>query len=336
MFRNKTLFILGAGASFEAGMPIGATLASDISRLLYMEWNELGQFEAGDREFAKFLQRHGFGWTDMAAMAEIAKGIRFSNSIDEYLDRFKDPETIKLGKLAIAYTIMNYESGSKVATRGPDIDAEVLNNTWYMEFAKMLFRSTALQDLDKLFSNLSIIDFNYDRCLQKCLRHAIKDAYRVDFARADALIETMAYFRPYGSIGALTTVANPNGLHFGDHPISASTDQILKSLKTFTEQVDSEAAYKIKEAYADAKTIVFLGFGFHSPNMALLASDTDYQRNTTKILATAKGISDDDQAIIKRIIGTITTNAKAQLEIIVKPITCVDLFREYRLTLQAA
>jgi hypothetical protein len=37
MFKSKTVFVVGAGASAEAGMPIGKTLTSDIAEILRCE-----------------------------------------------------------------------------------------------------------------------------------------------------------------------------------------------------------------------------------------------------------------------------------------------------------
>jgi hypothetical protein len=41
LFNKKTVFVLGAGASFEAGMPLGAKLAENISELLNFYWDEI-------------------------------------------------------------------------------------------------------------------------------------------------------------------------------------------------------------------------------------------------------------------------------------------------------
>ena len=37
MFKSKTVFIVGAGASAEVGLPVGSALKSDIANILQIE-----------------------------------------------------------------------------------------------------------------------------------------------------------------------------------------------------------------------------------------------------------------------------------------------------------
>jgi hypothetical protein len=338
MFRNKTLFVLGAGASFEVGMPIGTKLAEEISSLLDMKWSYSGHLERGDRSFAQLLTKHGFSPAEMNAMTIAARGLRFSNSIDEYLDRFKDPKLSRLGKIAIAYTILDHERNSRVAVTNEAADSTLettqIAGTWYNEFARALFRSTDRRNLDKLFGNLTIIDFNYDRCVEQFLRYAMRDAYMTDLAEADALLETLAHLRPYGSIGTLRTVANPNGVAFGGNPHRADVEGIVDRLKTYTEQVNTDTVERIKEEFASALTVVFLGFGFHEPNMRLLAPKGRTPIST--VIATAKDVSENDTRITRANLAGFCNNHIDSDGVIVRNLTCAQLFHEYRLTLQAA
>ncbi len=55
MFRAKTLLVIGAGASVEVGLPMGAELLSQITKLIGLkyEWNRQ---TAGDPGFAQALR----------------------------------------------------------------------------------------------------------------------------------------------------------------------------------------------------------------------------------------------------------------------------------------
>ncbi len=47
MFRSKTLFVVGAGASKEVNIPIGTELAEEIANLLYFEFDHFSKLQKG-------------------------------------------------------------------------------------------------------------------------------------------------------------------------------------------------------------------------------------------------------------------------------------------------
>jgi hypothetical protein len=337
MFRHKTVFVLGAGASFEAGMPLGVQLANRISSLLDIKWDVDGRRVKGENDFVTMLTMNGYSANDIEEISALSNGIRFARSIDEYLDRFKDPATTKLGKLAIAYSILYAEKDSKFSVERHEkdtLETSTIADTWYLWFSHLLFATTDRHKLDRLFGNLTIIDFNYDRCLDQFLRYAIRDAYRLHLADADALLATLTHLRPYGSIGELRTNANPNGVPYGADTRGIDFPALLDGLKTYTEQANSEVVARIKEEFASARTIVFLGFGFHDPNMLLLSPTG--KSDIGRILATTKGISESDMGIVQNNIRAIAAKNLVNQNIIVRDLTCAELFKEYRLSLQAA
>lgn len=57
MFKSKTVFIVGAGASCEAGLPSGDTLKERIAELLDIRFNDWGSDQiSGDRRIVKALR----------------------------------------------------------------------------------------------------------------------------------------------------------------------------------------------------------------------------------------------------------------------------------------
>jgi hypothetical protein len=337
MFKSKTVFVLGAGASNEVGMPLGSILAERISNLLRFVEDDYPS-ATGRPSISSFFQRY-IG--DLRVGREISKGIRFSNSIDEYIDRRKDLNVARTGKLAIAHEILVAEAASGLNYYYRYSDGDVLATTeiggsWYLHLARMLFRPNDTTALDRLFARLSFIDFNYDRCLEQFFRYALKDAYSIDRFRADELLRTLALHKPYGSLGPMPMAGRPNGVAFGCDPYLPDMNSIVKGIKTYTEQVDTDAADRIKEEFASAHTVVFLGFGFHEQNMRLLTPKGDTR--IKRVLATAKGLSDNDIRIIQGAIVNMCKSAslKRPERVIVRDLTCAELFQEYRLTLQAA
>jgi hypothetical protein len=58
MFKTKTLFIVGAGASREFGLPTGAELKAQIAHLLDIRYEHGFSQESGDRLITEALKRH--------------------------------------------------------------------------------------------------------------------------------------------------------------------------------------------------------------------------------------------------------------------------------------
>src|SRR5262245_57542146 len=119
MFKNRTLFVIGAGASDEAGLPIGSALAEKIANTLRFEFSEFGDWGSSDARLYRFMQEATANKTNgmrvfRQAAAEISEAIHMSKSIDDYIDTFKHDETIGiLGKACIVYEILKAERGSK-------------------------------------------------------------------------------------------------------------------------------------------------------------------------------------------------------------------------------
>ena len=116
MFSIPTVFIIGAGAGKEVGMPVGSELSAEIAKKLDIKHKDGGrELMSGDYEISVALRRitkaKGENYNDWrAAGTMVAAGIRYTRSIDAYLNSHKDNEKIKVcGKLAIAQTILAYE-----------------------------------------------------------------------------------------------------------------------------------------------------------------------------------------------------------------------------------
>jgi hypothetical protein len=181
MFKQKTLFVLGAGASAEAGLPVGANLAKQISRLLRVDPNSSENPE-GERLLAKLYERyplHNNGY-HLAAQA-ISEGVRLANSVDDYLDRHNQDQAIqRVGKAAIVKSILAAEREScLVRTLRSETSITELDDTWYLKFFRMLSARVKLSNARQIFDNVSFIVFNYDRCLEHFLVNALQLGYKM-------------------------------------------------------------------------------------------------------------------------------------------------------------
>src|SRR5438105_10539862 len=92
MFNRRTLFVLGAGASAEVGLPIGTGLAAAIKKKMDIRF-EFGNRPVGDGDMDLYLQmtRHMNDNVDEYQNAAwlMRDNLGFAQSIDDFLDNHR-------------------------------------------------------------------------------------------------------------------------------------------------------------------------------------------------------------------------------------------------------
>ena len=91
MFNTKTLFVIGAGASYEVGLPLGDTLLETIAGDLDYRIEHFNRPTSGNRVlFNAWMQHYGDNNVGMNAVIDAARKIHhahgFANSIDQFID----------------------------------------------------------------------------------------------------------------------------------------------------------------------------------------------------------------------------------------------------------
>lgn len=354
MFRSKTLFILGAGSSAEVGMPVGEKLKSLISNKLNIEYDGYSNLTSGDRGIARALLRYAErdgSYSDLKVRQQIEKAqslrraLPHAISIDNLLDARRDDKVAEIcGKLGIFQSILEAERRSQifVSERKP-INFGALNDAWFSYFVKILAEDVSKEEVGIIFNNVAFINFNYDRCLEHYLMHALLDYYDLEEKTAIDTVKRLKVLRPYGSVGKLSWQDdNPNfSTAFGDDRYLANNDlysldkgvQLLNAanqIKTFNEKNHEPQA--LKELHAileEAENIVFLGFAFHRQNLELLKPEG--QCKVQNVFATTMGVSGSDWSIIHReLVSLLVQKPKNSIPIHSLNGRCSELFKEYR------
>jgi hypothetical protein len=139
--------------------------------------------------------------------------------------------------------------------------------------------------------------FNYDRCIEHFLHHALQLHFGIGVSDATAVMETLRIFHPYGTVAELPWQNNQEGVPFG-HTANRATMKLMGSrIRTYTEQIEDDGVLKtIREEVMLADTLVFLGFSYHPENMKLLNPGKECA--TTQIFGTAFDISDSNREIV--------------------------------------
>jgi hypothetical protein len=301
MFNKPTVFIVGAGASAECGLPTGSQLKDQIRVGLGFQF-EGDQLRNGDEALLQLL-RSRFSQVDpyIKAGRELSETIMTFPSIDEALHWWKAcPEIVELGKLAIAHYILDAERRSLLAGKQRSLDA---NDTWLVTFISMALSGLEQGEVSRAFENVTIINFNYDRTIETYLYSAMQRRGGISGEEAKQCITGLKVIRPYGSIGKLDWQEQA-GIPYGGHENSVAF-QVEKNIRTFTEQVQEDTVFvSINQALANAEIAIFLGFGFHQQNMKLFEPPTPgTQRQIHALMATTKGIDDKNHpAIMTRLL----------------------------------
>jgi hypothetical protein len=350
MFRPKTLFVVGAGASCEAKLPSGNQLKAQIANMLDLAFDEDGDLTSGDRQIDHSLERvaaqsgdpHAFAGFLNRARA-IRDGMPLALSIDNYLDAHREDDQLEfVGKLAIAKCILDAERGSLLGRDGggyPAFQMDRLTDSWFVRFSQLLTENVARQDVPAALARVKIITFNYDRTIVHFLRQALTTYYQVPARQAEEWLSELKIYHPYGNVGALDWEASAGRVAFGETDAVNLVD-VARQIRTFTERIEEgEPLQAIRNAVDEADRIVFLGFGFHRQNLKLLTPAEPISRTRATVYGTVMGISGGDQEDIRsdlnRVLRRVLPNSGHVWEAHIHFFNgdCAHLLDEYRRSL---
>jgi AraC-like DNA-binding protein len=346
MFKSSTLFVIGAGASKEAGLPLGNELTEKIAGLIRLD-AQFDKVTSGDYAIFHALKRlaQQEQWAAnkfLGSGREVAEAMDLAQSIDTFLESHSNNrEYVQLGKLGIVRAIALSEASCKLRNLKDDGREQFrlrdLADTWYYSLARQLFTGVPASKPERAFENVSFIVFNYDRCLQRFLKQAAQIYFRLNEAAADDLISGVDFIHPYGSLGSIFHGAT-------DRTPFASTDfdvlAVANRIKTFSESCDTSMT--IRQEVFNAETLIFLGFGFHDQNVALLDIAKDIgisEARLKRVFATTMGMSTSDEAVIRDQISYALhgrpLDAGEEHMISTNRGTCAELFSTYWRSLTA-
>ncbi len=346
MILQPTVFVLGAGASFEAGFPLGSELASQIADEVDVPRSAQNDWQYEKIELMEIIARQ-FGNDKSAAIKaarQIRRGILHSHSIDDYINlHSNDQVVVKYGKLAIANCILRAEARSKIKldNSGQLNDFAPLADTWYAKLFRIIGKDRQISDRRRFFENISFINFNYDRSLRLYLEHSVAALYNIEIQEAIEIVDSVNILHPYGSLGDLNSNFKDSVVHYGENFESNRRYSIMKSvdrINTYTEQsLDQALVKRIHNCMSEAKRVFFLGFGFHRQNVNVLNSEK--VNFPSKYFATSLGISDSDISVIRsyfyNFVERPALDAAFREGIVFNKLTCSAFIDEYSRTMMS-
>lgn len=346
---KKTVFVLGAGASKEVGLPVGTELKEKIAKSLDIRFKDSRTQISGDFEITGAFRSlvkigtppHG----DINSYLEVARKIRdglpLAISIDNFIDVHSGNELLeRCSKLAIVSNILTAENSSKLQFDQYRGDTTVkfsnIEDTWYTTFFQLLTENCKRQDLEKRLSLVVLVIFNYDRCFEQFLVSALRTTYFLTKVEAASYLKLMTIFHPYGSVGSPNEWGTQKGVDFGKKPDADDLINLAKQIKTFTEGTNADASniVELREHVRTAPRVVFLGFAYHPMNIDLLAPKAPHHNELNQeVYGSALAISDSNTA---QITALLTNRFGASSVLLRNDLTCAGLLKEYRHSLSMA
>lgn len=311
MIKSKTVFVIGAGASADFGLPVGDGLKTLLIAKLAIEFEEYGRsLRRGDETVVEALRLKSRVLGDplgnvnrfLPSARSIAANMPLALSIDNYLnDHSDDIDAIIAAKLAITISIIEAERKSvlHIDRRHSDvIDFSKTTNSWLAAFFQIAQERVHKNDVRQIFDNISFVCFNYDRCIEQYLYYVLQQYYRINSSEAEEIIRRLSIVHPYGMIGNLPWLNHTNSAEFGEHLHASKLSSISDSIRTFTESVDDGIKEAIKKVLKDSLRIVFLGFGYHQQNIDLLTVEEG--NNIKELLGTAYKIPSAERVYVDK------------------------------------
>ena len=345
----RLVFVVGAGASKEVGLPTGQELTATIATKIDIRFSDFSKQTSGEREIVAALREHvnDQGGDDNNVNDYLRAGYRIRDampqalSIDSFIDVHQGDEHIELcGKLAIVRSILEAERNSSLYfdPRDPDrrLDFRAVEHTWYNRFMQLISNSCRKVDIPNMLKKISFIIFNYDRCVEHFLFYSLQNYYGISDGRAVDYLGELKIYHPYGMVGDLPWQHWGGATSFGHNVSGRELLSRAAQIKTFTEQKEDQVAVnEIRELLSESNIVVFLGFAFHQLNMELISplkleGPKKLQEGVKRIFATAKGISGSDCDVIRDEIYHLFGPKKSNTEIYLRnDLACEGLFNEF-------
>ena len=318
MINSNTVFIVGAGASAEFNFPVGKNLKTDLAKKLNLKFDGYN-LSSGDADIATVLRdvapldgNSQFAFNDlMGAARQVSDTMPLAVSIDNYLNDHKNNgAAIIASKLAIVKTISEYEKASPLYVdhrKNDELDFASIKENWLLPFWQIVQDGIDSHNVASIFNNITIVSFNYDRCIEQFLTYALSKYYRLSTQSAAEMVNKIDIVHPYGSVGQFGVDLNGPSVRLGKPLVNRELYHASQHIKTFSESIDDGIRQQIGTYLYDARRVVFLGFGFHDQNLALLSNP---RSNLSDLVATIFGLSDQEFSFIRQKLKDIFPNVE--------------------------
>lgn len=342
MIRTKTTFIVGAGASMELSMPGNDDLLLKVGQSF--DFSRLGTpTQTRDtlllaQYLGKLASRIGKGDEQVQSAADRLRiASKLGRSIDTVLDQHDTDALITAcGKLAIVHFMSQAESKS-ILRLTPRMAGDLPiqgTETWLYQLGQLVTSGVPRSQVERCLDELSIVSFTYDRSVEHFLPHALVMAFGMSLKEAQAIVAAkLRIYHPYGTIGRLPWQPGETA------EVEWGTEQpwnihnLAAGIRTSGEIMrDTKALNYMRAMVANARRLVFLGYGFQPQNMEMLV-DRGLSHDP-EVIATVWGMSATNVVAVTRMLRR-KCGLEGDENLIVTAQRANDVMRDYSLLLES-
>ncbi|MBI5393846.1 MAG: hypothetical protein HZA91_00965 [Verrucomicrobia bacterium] len=241
MIKDKTVLILGAGASKPYGMPLGRELRDDVTR---------GSSSALSSDI--IIKRCGF---DRLVYRRFKADLAQSGfqSVDAFLEERE--KWGEIGKAAMAMSLLKAEALARKKVFPPNQPKD----HWY----EVLWQQLRAASWTTFKSNpWHVVTFNYDRTLEHYLVTVLCNNYGI---QPETACKALPILHVHGSLG------HYEESDFGRAVTPERVKQSAASISVVHETNPRSAAFvRAHRVIREAQRILFIGFAYHPQNMEKL------------------------------------------------------------------
>lgn len=296
MFVNKTVFILGAGASWHYGLPTGEALVGEVRKKARLA----AKFFKDSRRSIAFVPKFvadlispdnpqpSIAWTNAArACAEFEERLQAVDPpvIDYFLGQ--NPHLAGVGRLLIAWVILECGEKYKVYQNinRPENERSI-NDNW-CRFILSRLASGCEKSSDLLNNDVHFITFNYDLSLENKISAGL---WHTALFSGDVIEEFFANDRivhVYGDVGqckldySAFEIENAEIQKWKillDHVYEASVG--IRTIAPHEKEADQDGLRVARKKLAEASCVYILGFGFDEQNCSRLGFNRNLKQTT--------------------------------------------------------
>jgi len=281
MIENKTVLVLGAGASAPFDFPTGQGLKDLVCNKILQQPGSV-----------QLLNSLGFN-TDIITRFRTALQNSGRLSVDAFLEYRED--FLDIGKIAIATALLPYETTSGLfiswivkRVRPEPIQAD----NWYDLLFDALTADVPFDEFDK--NKLYITTFNYDRSIEHYLFTSLKNSYNKTDEECGEKLRKIDIIHVHGSLGPLDWQSRPVDLLSVPYD-SGTNPKVVKlaaqNIKIIHEgTADTPEFTQARNILLNSTQVLFLGFGYHPTNLKRLGIGTLKPKHNN-VMGTSYGLS---------------------------------------------
>jgi hypothetical protein len=280
MIKNKTTFILGAGASYPYGYPLGTELFNKIIELR-REGHFLSLLEkAYPKELIPLKQSSTEDdYKELTYLLE-RSGLM---SIDAFM--IANPALAHLSKFAVTYLLLNQEE------KNPNVVRRNSSGDWYRYLYNEFMSGSDGETISSVLRNeVNFITFNYDVSLERFFLNALESK----FNRKDAIefFKVIPIKHVYGKVRVMPWEKGATATDFLSHLEPNKIKEYSLGINYVHENGSDENIDSIRNLISESQKIIFLGFAFDVRNVEKLR--IDWNKANVDFFACTFGMTKDE------------------------------------------